>query len=849
MSLIEDDSTLFGFDSDAWLQQLAKARAEEVLGSLGPYHLIAEAGRGGQGVVFRARQPGTGREIALKRLLAGAFASSDASRRFQREVEVASGLKHPGIVTVYGVELVEGAPLLAMEWIDGVPATQWARGRSREEVLRLFLLVCDAVQHAHQRGVLHRDLKPSNVLVDANGQPHVLDFGLAKLASETKATITATGQFLGTPSFAAPEQWRGDELDARADVYSLGAMLFEMLAGRPVIEGEGLDAVARAAARPEPLRPSSVVRSIPRDLDAIVLQALAIERAERYQSVDALSAELRRFLAGEPVLAHSPGTWYVLRKLVARNRAVSALVLVLVVATLAYAVTSARQADRLAEERDRALTAGEAESRARAAAESEKRRAEEARTSSEIARADAEAQRERAEAEQANAEAVLEFVAHDLITAADAARLGRQPTLLEVLREASRKVDSRFESKPLVANRVRAMLAGAFLGLGSYSEAEAEIRPALESRRNDPATTPAEIARDETTLGAVLLQIGEYHEAEELLRDAIARHESAQPPDVEGLSKSLSVLGDLLLRTGRMTEALPTQTRLLELATSEDERLAARHNLAALYNNLPGRVAEGVAELEAIYEQVRDGEGEARFFVALVLGSLGDGYEKSLRFREAEDAFRRAIEITTSLFGPDHPDTAACSARLAFVLALQGDDLAEADELAGHALEVARSSAQGLALVDALYIRGVVLAESGRADEAESLFTEALSVLERDLGRGHPLWEACTMELQDTLLQKGEMERAESLFAELTRNASVADRARLLNERAGMRRNSGDLDRPAALYEEAIALLTGYPAERVLLATTLVNYAGLLRELGDPTGAAELELEAAELRK
>jgi tetratricopeptide (TPR) repeat protein len=848
MSLMGDDSKMFGFDSDAWLRTLARAKAVETLGKLGPYELISEAGRGGQGVVFRARQPGTGREIAIKRLLAGAFASPDASRRFEREVEVASGLNHRGIVTVYGVEVVDGAPLLAMEWIDGVPATKWARGRPRDEVLRLFLLVCDAVQHAHQRGVLHRDLKPSNVLVDASGQPRVLDFGLAKLASESQASITTSGQFLGTPAYAAPEQWRGDDLDARADVYSLGAILFEMLTEHPVIEGQGLDAVARAAARPEPPRPSSVVRNVPRDLDAIVLQALAAQREERYQSVDALSADIRRFLVGEAVLAHSPGAWYVLRKLVARNRAISVLVGALVLATLAYAVTTARQADRLATERDRALAAGKAESLARADAESEKRRAQDARASSDAARAEAERERGRAEAEKANAEAVLEFVAEDFMAAADPTRLGRQPTLLEVLREVTPKVEQRFAANPVVASRVRAMLARAFVALGSYREAEAEMRPALELRRKDPGAPAAEIARDETTLATALMYGGEYREAETLVRSAITRHESGQPPEIAGLSESLSVLGDLLLRTGRMTEALPTQRRLLELATSDEERLSARMNLAVLYNNL-GKAEEGVAELEAIYEQVREREGEARFFVALVLNNLGDGYEKSLRFPEAEHAFRGALEITASLLGPDHPDTAACRSRLAFVLALQGGDLAEADDLTRLALEVIRSSAQGLRLADALFIRGVVLVVSGRAEEGEALFKEALSVIERDLGRSHPMWEACAMELQNALLQQGELERANAVFAELARDASVADRARLLNERAGMRRNSGDRDQAATLYEEALDLLAGHPAERACLATTLANYAGLLRELGDTTGAAELELQASELRK
>src|SRR5688572_26532464 len=160
---MSDDSSLFDLGSDDWVELVRAAETPEALGFLGPYQLVAEAGRGGQGVVYRAQQPGTGRTIAVKRLLAGKLASPAALRRFEREIEASTALNHPGIVTVYAADVVDGAPVLTMEWVEGVPITTWARGRPRTEVLRCFLLVCDAVQHAHQRGVLHRDLKPSNV--------------------------------------------------------------------------------------------------------------------------------------------------------------------------------------------------------------------------------------------------------------------------------------------------------------------------------------------------------------------------------------------------------------------------------------------------------------------------------------------------------------------------------------------------------------------------------------------------------------------------------------------------------------------------------------------------------------
>jgi serine/threonine protein kinase len=151
---------------------------------LGPYELLAEIGHGAQGTVFRARQPGTKRDVVLKRLAAGAFATPRMRARFEREVEVLAALRHPNIVTVHAAEVVEGQPVLVMEWVDGAPVDRWAAKQlTTSSVLSTFIAVCDAVHHAHQHGVIHCDLKPSNVLVDREGQPHVLDFGLARLVS------------------------------------------------------------------------------------------------------------------------------------------------------------------------------------------------------------------------------------------------------------------------------------------------------------------------------------------------------------------------------------------------------------------------------------------------------------------------------------------------------------------------------------------------------------------------------------------------------------------------------------------------------------------------------------------
>jgi tetratricopeptide (TPR) repeat protein len=300
-------------------------------------------------VVYKAVQHATKRTVALKVLLEGPYASDKQRHRFEREIDLVASLQHPNIVTIYDSGVTsDRRHYFAMEYIHGKQLDAYLASSPRcvDETLRLFQKICTAVSYAHQRGVIHRDLKPGNIRIDANGEPHVLDFGLAKSAGpdlQGGAPVTVTGQFMGTLAYASPEQTKADPnlVDIRTDIYSLGVVLYEMLTGMYPYEVAGqLADVLRNIAETEPKKPSSVRSQVNDEVETIVLKALAKDRDRRYQSTEALARDIEHYLAGEPIDAKRDSTWYVIRKSLRRYRrdvsVATAFVLLLVGLGLAW---------------------------------------------------------------------------------------------------------------------------------------------------------------------------------------------------------------------------------------------------------------------------------------------------------------------------------------------------------------------------------------------------------------------------------------------------------------------------------------------------------------------------------
>jgi serine/threonine protein kinase len=333
-------------------------------GEVGQYVLLGEIGRGGMGVVYQARHRELRRTVALKMILAGAFASEVQRQRFRREAELAARVQHPHIVQVYEVGLHDGRPFLAMEWVGGgsladrLGSDPWPPHAAAE----LIETLARAIDVAHQSGVVHRDLKPSNILLQtgagagaagdgplAGAIPKIADFGLA-LAIDADRSLTATGVTVGTPEYMAPEQAAGAEAGPAVDIYALGAVLYRLLTGHPPFRGDTPMEVLQALASAEPIAPRRFRPALPRDLETITLKAMSREQQRRYATALALAEELRRFLADEPIQAQPPSALYHLRKFARRHTGlvggVAATVVALVlglVTTALFAVGEARQ--------------------------------------------------------------------------------------------------------------------------------------------------------------------------------------------------------------------------------------------------------------------------------------------------------------------------------------------------------------------------------------------------------------------------------------------------------------------------------------------------------------------------
>jgi len=696
--------------------------------------------------------------VAIKLLLGGPGALHQLLARFRTERQILASLDHPYVARLLdGGTTADGVPFLVMEHVEGERIDDYCErlGLGTADRLRLFLKVCAAVSAAHQRLIVHRDLKPANILVTAGGDPKLLDFGIAKLLDPGAAGVTvaetATGLSPLTPRYASPEQVRGEPITTASDVYSLGVVLYELLAGRSPYREESLapHLLPRAICEEEPTPPSTRPRGddattaatrasrpqlrIDRDLDAVVLKALRKEAAARYPTVEALSDDLERFLGGLPVVARRGTTAYRAWKFVRRHKLAVAAAGLVALLLAGWAVSLDRQLERTRSERDKAEQVSRFLVELFESADPEETRGERltvrevldrgaGRIESELAgRADVRVPLQRAIGNVYESLGLLEPAERQLSAAVAAARgltggeLSESLEALAMLRQTQAR----------------------------YDEAERLYREALELELARSGRRSEEVASLLSNLGSLKEERSDYEGAEELLREAVeVRRGLGAAIDPGLLAQSLNNLAFLLHQQAEWAEAEALYRESLELrrASGAGPLAEARvlGNLALLADDRGDYAAAAPIYREALALQ-EAAVGEEHLDVAVTVNNLAAVVYRTGDYAEAERLFRRSLEIRRKILGSDHPIVATTLGNTSFVLAAQGK-FEEAEPLLLEALRIHRATL-GPSDTLAISLRNVAALRFDLGDLAGAgrWIDEAAAVAAGVLPEDHPL--------------------------------------------------------------------------------------------------------------
>jgi serine/threonine protein kinase/tetratricopeptide (TPR) repeat protein len=730
-------------------RSVAKSRSEEeTLGSMiGRYELLERIGEGGFGVVYVAeqREP-IKRRVALKIIKLG-MDTRQIVARFEAERQALAMMDHPNIAKVFDGGATEtGRPYFVMELVRGMKITDYCDRNqlTTRERLDLFIQVCQAIQHAHQKGIIHRDIKPSNILVTLNDGvpvPKVIDFGIAKATQgelTEKTVYTRFQQLIGTPAFMSPEQaeMTSLDIDTRSDIYSLGVLLYELLTGKTPFDHTelvkaGLDEMRRMIREQEPLRPSTrfsslqveertttakrrgmdspkLVHQLRGDLDWIVMKCLEKDRTRRYETANGLARDVERFLGDEPVLASPPSRLYKLQKLVRRNKLVFVAVGGIGAALLAGLAVSSWLLFREKAARKRAVAA-------------------EAKATTQAARSDQ----------------IAQLLQGMLRGVGPSVAKGRNTEMLkEILGNTVQELGNQLTNQPVVEVEMRQTIGDVYQELGDYERASAMYRICLEIARKLPEPERPDVGPLLTRLALSSLAEKKFEEAEKSAKEALAIATEKLGPSHTDTLVCLNNLAMVLMDEGRLEDAEVLFRKILEFKRAPG---AERSNLPAAINNLvdvlrtQGKINDEVENLqrEALTEQRRTG-GEKDTRVAGLMDNLGKILELRNKLEEAEKYQSDALALRRELFGNDHPDVVMSLINLSHVV-IERKKEAEGEELLKEAISIGRRLGNNGRenLTTALRSLGNMLQLQNRWEETIGIYRECLQVRTNLLGPQH----------------------------------------------------------------------------------------------------------------
>jgi tetratricopeptide (TPR) repeat protein len=713
------------------------------------YKLLSILGEGGMGIVYLAeQQEPIRRKVALKVIKPG-MDSKRVIARFEAERQALALLDHPNIAHVYDAGTTEtGRPYFVMEFVKGLSITEHCDRRKLtiEERLRLFQQVCQAVQHAHQKGLIHRDIKPSNILVSIQNDravPKIIDFGVTKALAQplTERTLaTEDSQLLGTPEYMSPEQadMVSEDIDTRSDIYSLGVLLYVLLTGvlpfdSTTFREGGIENIRKTIRETDPKTPSTrlnklgeeakkvaenrrteigtLAKHLRKELEWIPLKAMRKNRSERYRSASELADDIENYLNGEPLIAGPPGTGYKLKKFVRRNcilvGGIAAVLIVLVAGIVVSTILAIGQARALAEN-----------------------------------------------------QLITDFLQNDVLGVADEARIG-EATVSFMLDAASSKLPIKFKDKPLIEASICRTLAETYRQLGEYEKAEEHFLHATQIYREQLGPEHSDTLGAESTLAYVYEDQGRYRDMERLCTRILAieqrkGHVSSQIGIRNGLGVAYLFLGEY-----------EDATRVLELALELEEAWHEKGGKSLMISPyIKGNLAR-VYTAQGRYEEAERLFAKTEYRAEGISYGLASLYREQGRYSDAETLFTRYLEDVRQLRGDECFVTVWCMNCFA-QLYIDQDRYEEAKTLLDKALPIARRLMRPNhpVTLDLVNTRAILYTKQKLYDQAEKLFDEALKGRQLELGDDHPHTLETINDLGILHRQQKHYEKAEKLLTE-----------------------------------------------------------------------------------